>query len=228
MTTVWFYQASETNGEAEEELPAEEEEEDDIYGFYWQSEDDFRLTGGVGPPDMDDIPPLPSACDSESEAERDTQEECEEASRDRPPTPEIIFVNDSGPSSSSDRFHGKDLVFPSWAERGETLSDEIMSSSSEDDDDEVELQPVAAAAVVKPATVVAAAPVPPVIRKPTTPPPPPRPVTEEEVDALHNQALPNVNGNYDCNGQFRPWHECVVVESFDNDLLPLLPFVVIE
>ncbi|XP_046635044.1 mediator of RNA polymerase II transcription subunit 26-like isoform X2 [Daphnia pulicaria] len=57
---------------------------------------------------------------------------------------------------------------------------------------------------------------------------PERPVTDEDVDLLHNGSVDDVNGSRDINGEFHQWHETVTVASYHGDPLHLLPYVVIE
>lgn len=57
---------------------------------------------------------------------------------------------------------------------------------------------------------------------------PKRPVTDEDVDLLHNGQVDSVNGTHDKNGEFHSWHETLTVASYHEDPLHLLPYVVIE
>jgi len=62
-----------------------------------------------------------------------------------------------------------------------------------------------------------------------TPPEIPRPpAKEEDVDRLHSDHVDNVNGSRDWNNEFHEWHETLSVSSYQQDLLHLLPYVVID
>ncbi|XP_039286192.1 mediator of RNA polymerase II transcription subunit 26 isoform X2 [Nilaparvata lugens] len=78
---------------------------------------------------------------------------------------------------------------------------------------------------------------------PPVSPPPPRQITIEDVDRLHNENVENLNGNYDhapvdiepnsmptpaSNANFRQWHETVSRTSYNDELLHILPYVVID
>ena len=52
--------------------------------------------------------------------------------------------------------------------------------------------------------------------------------TEEEVERISNGQWPCVNGNYDINGQWRPWNQMMMVRSAGSDPLPVLPYVDID
>ena len=51
---------------------------------------------------------------------------------------------------------------------------------------------------------------------------------EEDVDRLHSDHVDNVNGSRDWNNEFHEWHETLSVSSYQQDLLHLLPYVVID
>jgi len=51
---------------------------------------------------------------------------------------------------------------------------------------------------------------------------------EEDVDRLHRDHVDNVNGSRDWRNEFHEWHETLSVSSYQQDLLHLLPYVVID
>ncbi|XP_076331286.1 uncharacterized protein LOC143236725 isoform X2 [Tachypleus tridentatus] len=51
------------------------------------------------------------------------------------------------------------------------------------------------------------------------------PVTKECVDRLLLEQWNSVNGNYDHNSRWRDWKDVVTVESYNSDLLHILPYV---
>ena len=58
--------------------------------------------------------------------------------------------------------------------------------------------------------------------------PEPVPVTAEAVQQLNSEEVPNLNGNWNFDGEFRRWHQMVSVPSYKEDLLHILPYVVID
>ncbi|XP_018495535.1 mediator of RNA polymerase II transcription subunit 26-like [Galendromus occidentalis] len=52
--------------------------------------------------------------------------------------------------------------------------------------------------------------------------------TEEEVERISNGQWPCVNGNYDMDGQWRPWNQMMKAQSAGSDPLLVLPYVDIE
>lgn len=54
------------------------------------------------------------------------------------------------------------------------------------------------------------------------------PAKEEDVDRLHSDHVDNVNGSRDWRNEFHEWHETLSVSSYQQDLLHLLPYVVID
>jgi len=54
------------------------------------------------------------------------------------------------------------------------------------------------------------------------------PAKEEDVDRLHRDHVDNVNGSRDWRNEFHEWHETLSVSSYQQDLLHLLPYVVID
>jgi hypothetical protein len=55
-----------------------------------------------------------------------------------------------------------------------------------------------------------------------------REVDESEVERLHSEKISNLNGNTDKDGQFREWQETLTMESFNGDLLHILPYTIID
>ncbi|CAG7785752.1 unnamed protein product [Allacma fusca] len=49
-----------------------------------------------------------------------------------------------------------------------------------------------------------------------------------DVDTLHKEQVPNVNGNLDPDGQFHKWHQTYAVPSINGELLHILPYTVID
>jgi hypothetical protein len=49
-----------------------------------------------------------------------------------------------------------------------------------------------------------------------------------DVDSLHTEQVPNVNGNLGPDGQFHKWHETYAVPSINGELLHILPYTVID
>lgn len=53
-------------------------------------------------------------------------------------------------------------------------------------------------------------------------------ITDADVDKLHLEKVENLNGNLDKDNEFKEWHEVLTVKSFNEDLLHILPYTIID
>ncbi|CAL4074653.1 unnamed protein product, partial [Meganyctiphanes norvegica] len=53
-------------------------------------------------------------------------------------------------------------------------------------------------------------------------------VKPEVVDTLHSTNVDYQNGNFDTDGKFREWHEVFNKKSYQDELLPVLPYVITD
>lgn len=51
------------------------------------------------------------------------------------------------------------------------------------------------------------------------------PVTDKDVNRLHGERIPGVNGIYDINGGWTKWQHCVSLPSYEGNMLHILPYV---
>lgn len=55
-----------------------------------------------------------------------------------------------------------------------------------------------------------------------------REVDEAELEKYIKDIVPNLNGNFDREGQFREWHETLTVDSYKGEPLHILPYTIID
>ncbi|XP_074640477.1 uncharacterized protein LOC141898468 isoform X2 [Tubulanus polymorphus] len=52
--------------------------------------------------------------------------------------------------------------------------------------------------------------------------------TDDDVSKMHEDKLPGINGCYDSAGDWHSWHETLSRNTFNDDILPILPYVIID
>ncbi|XP_077981120.1 uncharacterized protein LOC144436250 [Glandiceps talaboti] len=63
---------------------------------------------------------------------------------------------------------------------------------------------------------------------PPLPPPPRKEITEDDVKKLHNENWEGVNGCYDNQGEWQDWSNSLVVNTNEDNVLHILPYVILD